>query len=1429
MITAVFCGWWWTPKPEAREQPPQRSAFRRVWVRVRVASRTVRQRWWTRRKHTSAHGTPVLMCGDVHPHPGPSTKKERHPQLDKLRVLVWNTRGIRSKVEQINIVLDAEAPDIVLLQETHLSSQQSNEYVNALFPKYRVAARRDRSVHRTPNGVRRGHGGGVMTLEAKALETEVREVDARPYFAVEDEVTEAVVIDIAETKIFNVYRPPLGGKKDPRRDLFTLEHIPTSGVIVAGDLNAHHGMWDPLCRVNDKHGVHIHKWIVETHARLLNDSGRPTYFDASNVGRSTPDLVIASPDVQASEVQFAQCLGWDASDHTPMKFDVHMPNLSRRRIGDILPKYAWKRADWGRYTKGLETKLPGLTRRYSDPDELMHRLTARIIAAADRNIPKTTPRRNRKAWWRDELTVLVRKRERARRLYTAHPTETQRGQWAKACEKAEHGIHKAKERYTLRLAQTTTSLSAFKGIAELAQDDFRVPSYVVHQGRKVHDVKEMTNVFANVYETAMAGDDVVRRSAVDAMLSCGTSEDEPCGTPFSLTELDEALYDIEKGKAAGPDMVANDMLKHLGVRARAELLAALNRCWESGHYPTQWRRATIVPLAKPGKDVHLPSSYRPISLTSNMGKLFERMLLRRLRFISGDPSHAAKALHVAQAGGQPLRGTEECIAALVDDIAEARANGEWSVTLFFDLKAAFDRVPKHLLVQKLAERKCPRPFLKIIDSFLSNRTARARIFTTYSEEVRLARGVPQGAVLSPYLFLHFVDDLIDSMWELGHSGALMFADDLAVPVRGKTRAEVQKRAQAVVERVEQWCHENSMLLSHQKTTFMLAPPEGTADSENEISLFFERTSITVGSYFRRAQYVKRLHDDEPVFNACEENARVLVGRRIVSVNGRPVHSRRDVFLSTPQQRSRLEWVLAVPVMRDDTPRYLGVDIEPGLTGRNQCHKAIKRFHMRMKSLKAFAGACGHQIRLHTLLTVYEATVLPMVTYGFGVWGPMLRRTSVQALQKAHVDALSWIYGRLQDSGVYIRNNTRVLLEARMPTMDQLIDLAAVSLWDRCKQAPSSLGHRTVAEHGRTSVWQARVRGALARHGTGAIFDTARSGAVYEKRPCVAPLAPWGQTPVVTFGHTIPGITRKSSPAEVATVFPGVATALEVGADWVAYTDGSADAGYSGSGLVVMSSTADVTFSDAHKVGVSTILDAEMDAIVRVLYLALRKTTPVKRLVIYSDSESSLRTLARGPMRQKALRGHLSWYALSKLDARGTEVVLQWVPGHKGIRGNALADDRAEAGRLQAGLRVVPGTIKKLLRGALRAELLAAPECALYRKVTSVRGTQLLVHPHPNLTYKADVLLAALRCGEWPVGDSLSCPGCAKPADLAHLLRCPRLKERGGAACFPTIDLRVLVTREQEQLVRYLVACGVLTPLQAYILPAKDPLETPVEC
>jgi len=111
---------------------------------------------------------------------------------------------------------------------------------------------------------------------------------------------------------------------------------------------------------------------------------------------------------------------------------------------------------------------------------------------------------------------------------------------------------------------------------------------------------------------------------------------------------------------------------------------------------------------------------------------------------------------------------------------------DWSVALnnkyttdiiYVDFQKAFDSVSHQKLITKLEGYGICGDLLQWIRAFLSNRTQVVNISGFMSEIVYITSGVPQGSVLGPTLFLLFINDIEDILFDTSVCMKL-FADDV---------------------------------------------------------------------------------------------------------------------------------------------------------------------------------------------------------------------------------------------------------------------------------------------------------------------------------------------------------------------------------------------------------------------------------------------------------------------------------------------------------------------------------------------------------------------------------------------------------------------------------------------------------------------------
>lgn len=696
--------------------------------------------------------------------------------------------------------------DIFSLNETRLPSPKTP----LTFPGYTMY-RQDRT-HKT--------GGGVLIAIHNSLQS-------NHVYSGNIEHNELVIVELKMKNnerilLASIYCPPEFSLSNKALDKIVNLH---QRHLILGDLNAKH---DELgCRTTNKRGRVLDEWILKNNLEIIGSS-LPTY----QKGDYQEKLDWAMGDTQtallSNNYTIHPLLGESPSGHQPLTFELNL-KPDKREVECARKQFVFTKANWKLYTADLNQKLSQRpAKEVNSINELIEYnsfITKCIVEATETAVPR--PTQYKRTQQINPSTVTLRLIKEKHRLYRQMTKDKNndllRGQFNRS-------------RILVKNSLSNDSTDAFKRLLSTLSapkiNSQRIWSTVNRfQGKRItreikHEIKfkgetarfdeEKVELFRKYFQGIFerqqhsSNDHIETDEAVDDFIK----ENQPNGKhvfpKVTRKELKSILNNLGN-TAIGHDGVHNKCLKRHTKLLVSHLLGLFGSCFSLGYVPQDWKLAHIILIHKPDKDPQEPSSYRPISLLSCVGKVMERIVKQRLNRHVGKN----KLLPEYQAGFRQKRSTIDNLLQLKHNIELSLEKNRHIALITFDIKGAFDAVWHKALLWKLKEMKVPNYLWCWIHSFLTEREAKIEYKASVSSTFILERGTPQGSPLSPLLYILFTADSLNDIPP--HTHANLFADDTSIWSDCNTITNLRKRLQNSVDMFVQWCQRWKLQVQPSKT------------------------------------------------------------------------------------------------------------------------------------------------------------------------------------------------------------------------------------------------------------------------------------------------------------------------------------------------------------------------------------------------------------------------------------------------------------------------------------------------------------------------------------------------------------------------------------------------------------------------------------
>ena len=603
----------------------------------------------------------------------------------------------------------------------------------------------------------------------------------------------------------------------------------------------HHPNWNPPgYPKSDQSAARLLNYTNKTNRIILNNGEVTRIGVLENQGDTGIDLAIV-PVTLAHKSEIKVHNNTLGSDHLPILLNIEFQTITE------LPKYnpQWKisKADWDTYKALAETNF-----QYDSSNNNVQDMDTKLIDAINKSAELSIPKTKQVAkkpkttvpWWNKECDLAIRNRENTRKTYRAHKSDITKQAYTEARKEVKKVILEAKRKnwqdFTSQLNHRTNSKEVWDKIHRIRGKSTKSNmATLVTNDQYITSNTEKANVLVKHYQKVSSDASLptkfipVKKAAepkINKLIedNCDPNPDPTYNKDFTLIELNQALS-MCKNTAPGEDLINYEMIRQLPENGKVKLLELYNKSWHEGTSPEAWGKAVIIPILKPFKDKSDPASYRPISLTSALTKVMQRMIKARLV----PYLEANNLIPNTQSGCRENRSCDDHLVKLEADIKRAQLDNKLLLGIFLDLSNAFDRCWNKGALYNLIQLGIKGNMLNWIANFLDNRQISVKVNGEFSDTVETDNGCPQGSVLSPIIFNIIMNSLYQSIsklnaqyeHEIDKVNLAQFVDDGAFWLKSGSTTKLTNKAQKLLNTIESWSDKWGFTINPQKTQVII--------------------------------------------------------------------------------------------------------------------------------------------------------------------------------------------------------------------------------------------------------------------------------------------------------------------------------------------------------------------------------------------------------------------------------------------------------------------------------------------------------------------------------------------------------------------------------------------------------------------------------
>lgn len=690
--------------------------------------------------------------------------------MHDIRILAWNPNGLLQHQQELQMLLDIQKIDICLISETHFTKQTHIKF-------------RGYQVYHTMHPDNTARGGSAIIVKNNICHYEEQKYETKEIQA----TSISIKTKNHSLTVTAVYCPP---RYNLKMDEF-IKFLQSLGekFIVGGDFNAKHTHWGS--RLVSTRGKELLEAVIKCGCNW-HSTGKPTFWptDVNKI----PDLLdfFITRKLPITYISIEEGLD-SSSDHSSILLTLSDKIISKPSN----PTLTNTRTDWERFkdelSKRIKMNVP--LKKKEQLDEEVEKFIVDIQQSAWNNT-REIKRILKGTNYPKEIRELVAEKRKIRKKWQHTRMPTDKNLLNNLTQRIRREIKNLKNEETNSYLRSLTyekdtDYSLWKTTKRIKSPIIQIPPIKVNNGSWVRSNEQKAEAFADYLEAIFQPNEVQESEPVQEIEE---TEDQEINLT-SVVEVIKEIKEINAKKAPGFDLITGKVLKELPKIGIKKLTTLINAAFRIKYVPKVWKFAEVIMIPKPGKPPNEITSYRPISLLPIMSKLFERLLLKRMKPLI----ERKELIPIHQYGFRDRHSTIDQVHRITDIIEKALEEKKICSAVFLDVAQAFDKVWHDGLLLKL-KKVLPPQFCQLLESYITERHFRVKQEQAYSQIKEIKAGVPQGSVLGPILYLLFTRDIpLTDNTTMG-----TFADDTAIISVGDTIEEATNKLQSAIDGINLW-------------------------------------------------------------------------------------------------------------------------------------------------------------------------------------------------------------------------------------------------------------------------------------------------------------------------------------------------------------------------------------------------------------------------------------------------------------------------------------------------------------------------------------------------------------------------------------------------------------------------------------------------